>query len=325
MRAVVIAFAFVSMASLTVAADIVVLSSGERMDVESFEIQKNIVVVKTWDGRHRALPIAYVDVEATEAANDHIEPAERVAPERLEKARKACEAYGILNAVALYREVLSEQVEKRRGYMSISSFDQIRAAFRNAFDDERTFDVVAAHLARNANRELLDGFNVWLETPFAQRMVAMETASLDGPVAAEAQRYYIKLASNSEAYARRRALMSRLDDARNSTKSGIDVVLHLIEAFFEAGRRIFPDEKVVFNEAELRQSLTPLMRESNVDGMTVLFRDASDAELEEFIAYWSTPEGKRISDFINAALESGARQGAEVAMQILTGKRQTVP
>jgi hypothetical protein len=312
-------------ASLAVGAEVVVLTSGERMDVKSYEIQQHVVVVTTWDGRHRALPIAYVDVPATEAANAHTELADRIAPERLEKARQACEAFGILGSVALYRDVLSQQVEKRRGNMSIATFDEIRAAFRNAFDDERTFDAVAAHLARNATVELLDEWNAWLHTPFARRMVAMESAVIEGPATAEAQRYYIKLSKNREAYARRAALMGRLDDARSSTKSGVEVVLYLIEAFFEAGRRIFPDEEITFDAEDLRRTLTPLMRENNVDGMIVLFRDASDDELEQYIAYWSTAEGKRIADFLNAALQAGARQGSDVAMQILTGKRQTVP
>jgi len=324
MRAVGIAIVIVLLASMA-SGDIVVLSSGERMDVESYEIQKNIVLVKTWDGRHRALPIAYVDVAATEAANDHTELAERIAPERLARARQACDTYGILSSVALYRKVLAQQVEKRRGNMSIATFDQIRAAFRNAFDDERTFDAVVAHLARNANVELLDTWNAWLATPFAQKMVGMENAEIDGPAAADYQRYYINLSSNREAYARRQALMERLDDARDSTKSGVEIVLNLVEAFFEAGRQIFPDEEIEFNADELRRSLTPLMRESNVEGLIVTFRDASDNELEQYIAYWNTAEGKRISDFVNTALEAGARQGSDVAMEILAGKRQTVP
>lgn len=312
-------------APLAGAIDIVVLSSGERMDVESFEIQKSVVVVKTWDGRLRALPIAYVDIAATESANEEASASDKIAPARLDKAKQACDAYRIQGAVANYRDALEQQIQKLRGQMSIAAFDQIRAAFRNAFDDERSFDVVVAHFARNANIELLDHWNEWLATPFAQQMVAMENDRLNGDETNDARRYYAKLSTDRAAYARRRELVTRLDDARHSTESGIEVVLYLIEAFFEAGRQIFPDEEIEYDPVELRRRLTPGMRRSQVEGMILLFRDASDDELESYIAYWTSVEGQRISDLVNAALEASAMQGSDVAMQILAGKRQTVP
>jgi hypothetical protein len=120
-------------------------------------------------------------------------------------------------------------------------------------------------------------------------------------------------------------LVARLDDVRRSTESGIEVVLYLIEAFFEAGRQIFPDEEIEYDPAELRRTLTPGMRRSRLESMILLFRNASDDDLERYIAYWKSVEGQRISDLINAALEASAMQGSDVAMQILAGKRQTVP
>lgn len=312
-------------ASWAGAGDIVVLSSGERMDVESYEIQKSVVVVKTWDGRLRALPIAYVDVDATQSANNEASPTDKIAPARLDKARQACDKYGIQASVADYRAVLDQQIQKLRGQMSLAAFDQIRAAFRNAFDDERSFDAVVAHFAHNANIELLDEWNAWLETPFSQRMVAMDGARLEGLEVNEARRYYTELESDRDAYTRRLELVAGLDNARHSTESGIEVVLYLIEAFFEAGRQIYPDEEIEYDAAELRRTLTPRLRETRLKSMIVLFRNASDEELERYTAYWESVEGQRISDLVNAALEAGAMQGSDVAMQILTGKRQTVP
>lgn len=325
MRAVGVVVILALWASVTSAGEIVVLSTGERMDVESYEIQRNVVVIKTWDGRHRTLPLMYVDVAATEAANDQAELADRIAPDRLAKARRACDAYGVLSAVALYRDALDGQIQKYRGDMPIATFDRLRAAFRNAFDDERSFEAVVAHFAQNANHEMLDGWNEWLATPFAQRMVAMENATLEGGSLTEARRYFVNLSKDRNAYARRRGMIERLDAARRSTESGVEVVLYLMESFFEAGRQIYPDETIEYNPDELRRTLTPSFRRSNLDGMLVLFRDATDEELERYIAYWTTAEGKRISDLLNQALEAGAMEGSKIALEILAGRRQTVP
>lgn len=311
--------------ALSGATNIVVLSNGDRMDVESYEIQNNAVVVKTWDGRFRSLPAMYVDIEATESANASASAAERVAPARVAMARDACDAYGIHGTVAVYGSVVDQEIQKFRGDMSIAAFDQLRAAFRNAFDDDRAFDAVVAHFAQNANLDVLQAWTAWLETPFAAYMIRMETTELSGQDAVDASRYYLELVGDADAYARRLALIERLDDARKSTKTGVEVVLYLLEAFFAAGQTVFPDDEIEYDPDELRQQLVPVIRQSSSESALMLFREASDGELENYIAYWKTAEGQRNIDLINAALEAGARQGSVVAMDILAGNRQTVP
>ena len=307
------------------APDIVVLTTGERMDVASYEIQEHAVVVKTWDGRLRALPRAYVDLTATEAANAGAKPEQEIAPARLARARQLCEDYGVRNAVSNYYEALDGQIQKLRGHVAIRDYDQLRAQFRSAFDEDRIFDAVVASFAENANADLLAAWSEFLATPLAKRMVTMENTELEGESVDEARRYYNRLQANARVYKKRVDLVNRLDAARKSTESGIEVVLHLVEAYYEAAKKVFPDQNITFDAEAMRRTLLPTMKQANLQGSILLFRQASDDDLDKYIAYWSSRDGKRVVSLMNAAIESGARKASTVAMEMVTGKRHTVP
>ena len=178
------------------AADIVVLTTGERLDVETYELKGSMVIVKTWDGRFRSLPDAYVDLEATAAANAGTTIEQRLAPERLDKARLACDAYGMGSRVGSYWEIFESELGKLRGQVSYAVYEQLRASFRNAFDDERSFDAVVSDFARNANVGLLDSWTTWLHEPATQRMLELETLDMDTQEANQASRFYVELRSD---------------------------------------------------------------------------------------------------------------------------------
>ena len=120
-------------------------------------------------------------------------------------------------------------------------------------------------------------------------------------------------------------LANRLDLARKSSESTVEVVMYLLEAFFLAVQKVFPDEDLDLDPDEQRNQLYPIIRDANVRGYVLLFRDASDTELNDYIEFWESRDGQRVSTLMNAALEAGARQGSEVAIEMMAGKRQHVP
>ena len=153
----------------------------------------------------------------------------------------------------------------------------------------------------------------------------MENANFDERESVEASRYYLHLRGNTAGYKYRLALVDRLDVARKSTESGIEIVFHLVEAFFDAAKTILPNEEIDYDADEMRRSLMPVLKKTNLKNMLILFRKATDQDLENYIEYWKTRDGQRVVALMNAALEAGARQGSAVAMEMVAAKRHTVP
>ena len=85
--------AFVGFCQLVHATEIVVLIDGNRMDVKSYEIQGQVVVVMTWDGKVQSFPLTWVDLEATKNVSHPYDPAEGIPPKRLQKARMLLDAF----------------------------------------------------------------------------------------------------------------------------------------------------------------------------------------------------------------------------------------
>jgi len=86
-----------------------------------------------------------------------------------------------------------------------------------------------------------------------------------------------------------------------------------------------PNEEIDYDADEMRRSLMPVLKKTNLKNMLILFRKATDQDLENYIEYWKTRDGQRVVALMNAALEAGARQGSAVAMEMVAAKRHTVP
>ena len=136
--------AFVGFCQLAHATEIVVLIDGNRMDVKSYEIQTQVVVVTTWDGKVQSFQLTWVDLEATKNASHQYDPTEGIPPERLQKARMLLDAYGVRAGVSGFFEQLEVEIRSIQAIVDRPTYDVVRGSFRAAFDGERVFDVVVA-------------------------------------------------------------------------------------------------------------------------------------------------------------------------------------
>ena len=52
-----------------VAAEVLIFTDGARMQVQKYEIKKNVVVITTMDGKLRSIPSNYINLDATNRLN----------------------------------------------------------------------------------------------------------------------------------------------------------------------------------------------------------------------------------------------------------------
>lgn len=303
----------VGVSETALATEIVVLVNGGRMDVKTYEVQKHMVVVTTWDGKVQSFPRTWVDLEATKRLG-HIDPTEGIAPERLEKARALLEAYGVRAAVSGYFPQLENEIRSIQTLIPRRTYDLVRASFRSGFDGERIFDVVAADFAKNIDDALLERWARWLSRPETGRIVAMENAAASDSDDIEESRYLSELYAEGSNVPRT-DLIAQLDRAVHASETGLEVVVLLTDALQQSSRFVLADPPDEQSLDALRDRFGSSVRKATIDSLLYTYRAATYDELSQYLGFWETPEGSRIAGLIMSAIVGGARYGNEVAVR----------
>ena len=306
--------AFVGFCQLVHATEIVVLIDGNRMDVKSYQIQTRVVVVTTWDGKVQSFPLAWVDLEATKNVSHQYDPAEGIPPERLQKARMLLDAYGVREGVSGFFEQLEVEIRSIQPIVDRPTYDVVRGSFRAAYDGARIFDVVVADFARSTDDALLDRWSRWMSLPETVRIMAMENAELGDDDEIDKSRYLAELYANPDTNDRR-ALVSRLDKALRASEAGLEIVVALSYSLHRSTRLVVPNPRPEQDLEQVREKLWPIVYKATVDSLLFAYRTASDEELESYLVFWESDDGRRIADLSTGALATGAQYGAEMAVR----------
>ena len=306
--------AFVGFCQLALATEIVVLINGNRMDVKSYEIQTQVVVVTTWDGKVQSFPLAWVDLEATKSVSHQYDPAEGIPPERLQKARMLLDAYGVREGVSGFFEQLEVELRSIQAIVSRPTYDVVRGSYRAAYDGERIFDVVVADFARNADDALLDRWSRWMSLPETERIMAMENAEPRDDDAIDKSRYLAELYANPDNN-NRRELIRRLDKAMRASEAGLEIVVALSDSVQDSTRLVVPNPPPEQDLEKIRKKLWPSVYKATVDSLLFSYRTASDEELETYTAFWESEDGRRIAELSTGALVAGAQYAGEMAVR----------
>lgn len=250
--------ATVGLASLA-QAEIVVLVNGNRMDVKSYEIQTNVVVVMTWDGKIQSFPITWVDIEATKSVSHQGDPAAGLPPERVDKARRLLAGFGVKDAVAGLFAELEVEIRSLHAGTTRPTYDVVRGAFRNAYDGERIFDVIVADFAKEADDALLDRWSQWMSRPETQQILAMENAKPGDNDGIDKSRYLAEMYSNPE-MAYRHELLARLDKALVASEAGLEIAATLAGSLQDARQLVLASPPPHQSVEQIRDRLWPTVQ-----------------------------------------------------------------
>ena len=131
-------------------------------------------------------------------------------------------------------------------------------------------------------------------------------------------RYLSKLYANPKLASERRELIQRLDRANHGTEIGVEMVIVLVEALQEAAHVALPNPPPRRNIDELRKKLRSQLRSAAVRSMLYTYRNASNEELETFIRFWESSDGKRIADQSRSSIAAGFDFGKDIALQTIS-------
>ncbi|HEY7818848.1 MAG TPA: hypothetical protein VIG29_11555, partial [Vicinamibacteria bacterium] len=307
--------------SLASAEEVLILANGTRMPVLTYEVKDSVVLITTLEGKLRSLPRSYVDLDATAKAQASAPASEsfELPASREERVRWAIEHYGPSALVEAFHAGIDEGMAKNDA-LPPEVAKRIAAAYRGPFGADRVFSDATAEFLRQAPPGDVDLWLSWLESPATRKVLRTERWTEEIVKAASAEPQKKNAPPRSPKRTARTPFIERLDHATDFFGSWHDVFLASFAALVESYRTEAPTTATAAMDAAAsppmgkRDDLQADMRSY----LEIAYAALSPAELEHYVRYWESPNGRVVSATMKNALlaafrTAGGSSGREVA------------
>ena len=221
---------------------------------------------------------------------------------------EALEAYGCLDSMKNYPAQLQAQLGAQVGHdtsMSESEKARFSETIMKNISADQLIKMVEATMSANCKPAELKKVLAEIKTPLVQKMRAFEDAP-NTPAGAEKLRTYMESAAAKNVTPERKKLIDEMLAASNSTEALVDVIVETSRGMLEGmGAPAASPEQVT----EMRKRVSANAGQQMKDTMLAVYRDASDAELEKYIAIQNEPAFRDFNLSFRKALANG--MGAE--------------
>ena len=295
-----------------VCAETVHFTDGTRMEVASYEIRDNVVILLTSDGKLRSVPRSYVDLDAL-----------------ADKEALVAEAIELLGLRRLTDEIASSARQAAAGIDEGSPTSEMLVdAMSEGFASERIYRVAEETFREKATGVRLGAALEWLRSPFAHRMERAESSGTRGSLDS-----YIAGLESAPPSGDRVELLLRLDRANGTSDAAVEMQVAMMKALLQgmylsgqAGQagQAGPGADHAIEQAveQARPKLRRKTRNRIQLSLHFMYRDVSDDELVQYLAYLESEDGEWLKRVLLkalfAAMEEGARRSGEVLAERLT-------
>lgn len=252
------------------------------------------------------------------AARGDVLPIRETAP----GADEMLELSGIRAQLPDVMRQLASDVLRGRADLAEPDRARARAALEGAFDPARVYGLVRDAYAEHSPPERRHGAAAWLRSPAGRRIVALEREGARTP-AATLEAFAAALRQRPPSPGRLE-LLERLDWVSGSAELSADLVVAVqrglargLATALPAERRLRPGQ-IDTGVAERRPHLLAPIRETLRLRLLYHFRDLSDEELREYVAFESSADGRAHGRALRRALvhalgAASERAGTELA------------
>ena len=282
-----------------VCAETVRFRDGTRMEVTSYEIRDNVVILLTSDGKLRSVPRSYVVLDGL-----------------VDKEAMVSEAIELMGLRRLTDDIASSARQASAGIDGGSRTSEMLAeVMSEGFASERIYRVAEETFRENATGMRLGAALEWLRSPFARRMERMESSEARGSLDS-----YVAGLASAPPSGDRVELLLRLDRASGASDAAVEMQVAMMKALLLG---MYPSRVGTEQAVEqVRPKLARKTRNRIQLSLHFMYRDVSDEELEQYLAYLESENGEWLSSVLLkslfAAMESGARRSGEVLAERLT-------
>jgi hypothetical protein len=223
---------------------------------------------------------------------------------------------GIERQVAEMPALMQQQMNQQKQKVPPEVQEAMVKALVEAYAPSALLETVRRHAAKNYDEAKITATLTWLNGPLGTRMTQLEIASstVQGQNAKIA---YAQSLQGNPPPKERIELMVRLNEATHATESSIQIVVASFDGMMRGMMATLPEEQRLTEQqlAEIenkmvQQLVRPLMNQSLV-GFLYTYREISDPETEQAIAFYQSDAGSWYAELISDALLTGMAEGGE--------------
>jgi hypothetical protein len=199
-----------------------------------------------------------------------------------------------------------------------------------AFAEEDLKGVVLKELKERLTTSEIKGALSWLDSPLGKRITLMEEMA-STPAAYFGMQQYASKLRDLPPTAVRLGMVERLDSATRATESNVDMLLRMqaavAMAFLSAlpAEREMPFENLLKEMAKAKPAVEAEMRSQMQLGILYTYRDLSETEIAQYIAFLTSPPGSKYQSAVTAAIKkaflAGSVKWGEAIANVAKGKK----
>ena len=233
---------------------------------------------------------------------------------------KQVEQVPLLIRAGLDQEVLENDRIKRMPRKAIAA---ISGALQEAFAPDSLKKTILGEVRENLTIEDVTKVLEWLDSPIGRKCTQLEEAASTPEALVEIQQYAAQL-QNSTPTADRLRILRKLDSALKATETNVEIAINIQLGVAAAIIALLPLEQqrpLADIPAEIeknRPHIEAVMRQQTLVFLLYAYRSITNAELERYIEFATSPTGSKyhvvaISGLKKALLDGSIKWGEAIA------------
>lgn len=237
------------------------------------------------------------------------------------------ELYGINQFAEQVPATFAAQLQQRKAGTPAEVYQMLEEVFAEAYGSEAIRESMVASFLRQAERDRLERIRDWLQSPLGRRIQALE-AEAGRPEAVQKMMQYAANFQSNPPTNERGMLIVRLDEVVGVTEITVTLQTETLRSMIVGIMGTLPPEKRTAQSeidqmvANMGAQLAPILKPQVVISLFFTYREASDEELAEYIAYMESEDGRWLNRVTTQALMDAMTAGGERSGVLIAEKAQ---
>lgn len=233
--------------------------------------------------------------------------------------------YGVKAQVDQLPGLLQAQLENEESGYPPEVYGVLREAFGEAYRADVLYQTLLEHMAGNAEPGHLRAAREWLRGPVARKLVQMEIAASSPQAQEELQSFMDGFDADTPESRERLRLIQALDEAGGATEVALAVSVETVRAVVRGVQPLLPEDKrmpapeIEREIGRLEIQLQMTMQYGTWLSLLYTYREASDDELMEYLAFLESAEGNWLNHAAGDALIEAIRVAGQEAGRRIAG------
>lgn len=228
------------------------------------------------------------------------------------------ERSGINGQIGQISEHIDAGLQQGGDSLPADALQTLGDIMRQQFAADKLKQSIRAQLQQNLSDKDIRAVLAWLETPLGKKITAQEIAASSVQAHQDVQDTIDKLLSDSDRF----ALIRQLDAATGASQATLAMTLNMQKAMMYGMMSAAPGSVSEQQVQQMIQAIEPQLRSQMelmvVASMTYTYRELSDDEINQYIAFASSQAGKNYHQAFTEALSAAmAEAGDAVGREIV--------